>query len=137
MLENVQIRFRNKHMYTYHFELSHRLPKLPPKCLQSFISDRQIQRMWYVYCNISERISILYILIFLGGQDIILQLIFDLVRFDVILSISIEETNLPCRRHTKKSQNQPRLPQNLYASIYVYDSLQILSIDVLASQKSI
>ena len=52
------------------------------------------------------------------GQDIILQLIIDLVRFDVI--VSIEETN-PCRRHTRKSQNQPRLPHNLCVILHVYD----------------
>lgn len=69
---------------------------------------------------ISERIYIYILKFFWGVQDIILQLVMDLVRFDSDVILSIEQTNLPCRRHTRKSRNQPRLPQNLCVSIYMY-----------------
>ena len=51
-------------------------------------------------------------------QDIILQLILDLVRFTCYLITGRVHTNPPSRQHTRKNQNQQRLPQNLCVNLH-------------------
>lgn len=120
-MKNVQIRFRNKHMYTLlhtqHFDLSYRRspstrnPNVcnlshqtgkPKRCGMHSISAR-------ILCKYSE---------FLRARISYYSWSWILYVSTVILST--EATNLSCRPHTRKSRNRPKPPQNLCVSIYIY-----------------
>lgn len=117
--------------YVYIHTIRYQPPSFTDTQMSAIFHIRQANQK-DVVCIISERIFI-YILNFFWGQDIILQLIMDLVRFVVILSI--EETNLPVGDIRERAGISQGYPGTCVCQLKCI--CQVLSIGVLASQKSI
>ena len=117
--ENVRIRFRNKHMYTYIsiISISATVVQLHPNVCNLSYQTGKSKWCGNAYYFWIDQIYILNI--FWGGPGYHIAADHGSCAFRRYL-INLKRQTIPCRRHTRKSRNQPRLPQNLCVLIYMY-----------------